>query len=49
VTFAHAGHWAVNLLYIAPLVVVVGAILRDRRRHRRERYPPADPDLGGRT
>ena len=25
VTLAHVGHWALNLLYVAPLIVVVGA------------------------
>lgn len=33
---AHVGHWAVNLLYVAPLVVAVGVLgyqsLKDRRR-----------------
>jgi hypothetical protein len=33
---AHAGHYIVDLLYLAPLVVVLGALglasLRDRRR-----------------
>jgi hypothetical protein len=49
VTFAHAGHWAVNLLFVAPLVVVVGAILRDRRRMKREERLDGDPDLGSRN
>ena len=47
--FAHVGHWAVNLLYVAPLLVVVGAIVRDRRREKREaRLEVLDPDPGGR-
>jgi len=33
---AHASHWLVNLLYVAPLVIVVGVLavqkLRDSRR-----------------
>ncbi len=45
---AHVGHWAVNLLYVAPLVVVVGVLgyqsLKDRRQLKREggeqRRPP---------
>lgn len=48
---AHAGHWAINLLYVAPLLIALGVLggqsLRDRRRlardggARRERRPPA--------
>jgi cytochrome c-type biogenesis protein CcmH/NrfF len=37
---AHAGHWLVSLLYVAPVVVIVGVLTvqarRDRRRERRE-------------
>ncbi len=47
---AHAGHWAVNLLYVAPLLIAVSALFvqsrRDRRRVREggalERRPPSD-------
>jgi hypothetical protein len=32
---AHAGHWLANLLYLAPVLIVVGALgwqtLKDRR------------------
>ncbi len=45
VVVAHAGHWAVQLLYLAPLVVLVwmlvAARLRDRR-HRRSAEDPSD-------
>jgi hypothetical protein len=38
---AHAGHWLVDLIYAAPVLVmvVVGAYItvRERRRERRER------------
>jgi cytochrome c oxidase assembly factor CtaG len=34
--FAHAGHWLPQLLYLAPLVVLVVAILVGRARDRRE-------------
>lgn len=46
---AHVGHWAVNLLYVAPLVIVVGVLgyqsMKDRRRLKAEdgearRRPP---------
>ena len=37
---AHAGHWAVSLLYVAPVVIVVGWLSlqswRDNRRNDRE-------------
>ena len=26
-TFAHAGHWAAQLLYLAPVLAMVGAII----------------------
>ncbi len=35
IVVAHAGHWLVNLAYIAPLIFLVGVIvvgkIRDRR------------------
>ena len=45
---AHVGHWAVNLLYVAPLVVAVGVLgyqsLKDRRQLKQQggaqRRPP---------
>jgi hypothetical protein len=40
VVIAHAGHWAAGLLYLAPVVIVVGALLwqsfKDRRNGREE-------------
>ena len=43
---AHAGHWLVNLLYLAPLVFVLAALgwqsLRDRRRGTGPRSEPSD-------
>ena len=39
-TLAHVGHWALNLLYVAPVIVVVGWIsvraILDRRAERRD-------------
>ena len=36
VPFAHAGHWFISLLYVAPLIVIGGvaavATIRERRR-----------------
>jgi hypothetical protein len=34
---AHAGHWLPQLLYLAPVVVLLGAIGLGRLRERRER------------
>ena len=34
-TFAHAGHWLLNLIYALPLIMVVGLIVRDRIRQRK--------------
>ena len=33
---AHAGHWAVNLLYVAPLLIAVGVLGYQSRRDRRK-------------
>ena len=48
---AHAGHWAVNLLYVAPLLLAVGVLgwqsMKDRRAIKRGdpggRRPPTEP------
>jgi hypothetical protein len=46
---AHAGHWLPQLLYLAPVVVLVGAILIGRMRERREaRGHSRRDDAGGR-
>lgn len=38
VPLAHAGHWFVGLLYLAPVIIVIGVLLfqtwRDRRADR---------------
>ena len=43
---AHAGHWAVSLLYVAPVVIVVGWLsFTQWRENRRGRGPgPDDAD-----
>ena len=49
-TIAHVGHWAINLLYVAPPLIVVGVLayrsMKERRQIRREggelRRPPAE-------
>ena len=33
---AHAGHWAIWILYAVPVVVVLGSIVAQLRRERRE-------------
>jgi hypothetical protein len=49
---AHAGHWAVDLLYVAPLLVAVGVLSWQTRKDRRAaakgggpvaRRPPSEP------
>jgi hypothetical protein len=47
---AHAGHWLINLLYVAPLLVAVGVLgwqsMKDRRQRGGEpvvRRPPTEP------
>ena len=49
---AHAGHWAINLLYVAPLLVAVGVLgwqsMKDRRAIKQTgepvvRRPPTEP------
>ena len=44
---AHAGHWLVQLIYLVPLLVLVGVILVGRARDRREaahEQVRSDPD-----
>ena len=50
-TFAHAGHWLVDILYAAPLRLVVGFIVRDRIKERRRRAASevASSDLASRN
>jgi hypothetical protein len=45
---AHAGHWLAGLLYLAPVVIVVGALGYQSWKDRRERGDDADraePDI----
>jgi hypothetical protein len=46
IVFAHAGHWAVDALYLLPVVLLVAAALNGRRRERREarREGESSPD-----
>jgi uncharacterized membrane protein len=45
---AHAGHWLVNLLYLVPLLVVIGMLaitsMRDRRAEAAEGAGAPAPD-----
>jgi hypothetical protein len=36
IVFAHAGHWAVDALYLLPVIVLILFALNGRRRERRE-------------
>lgn len=38
---AHVGHWLVNLIYLAPVIVVVLALTWQTRRDKRERREAA--------
>ena len=40
---AHAGHWAAQLLYLAPLVVLIWMLASARLRHRRDRETGEHP------
>ncbi len=43
---AHAGHWAIQLLYAVPVLFVVGAIVMSKIQERREEREEllTDPD-----
>ena len=43
VVFAHAGHWLPQLLYLAPVLVMVAAVGLGKLRERRSKRPGADP------
>jgi hypothetical protein len=52
---AHAGHWAINRLYVAPLIIAVGVLgyqtMKDRRALKAQggeaRRPPDPPAAAG--
>jgi|tagenome__1003787_1003787.scaffolds.fasta_scaffold19644639_2 hypothetical protein len=44
IVFAHAGHWLPQLLYLAPLIVLIGAILLGKLRDRRGGRQGAEAD-----
>ena len=48
VPIAHAGHWLVNVLYLVPLLVVIGMLaissVRDRRAEAAEAAGAPSPD-----
>jgi hypothetical protein len=35
---AHAGHWAIYVLYAVPILIVLGSIVATTLRQRRERH-----------
>ncbi len=53
IPIAHAGHWAVDLLYVAPLLIAVSVLglqtMKDRRALKRDggeaRRPPSQPPV----
>ena len=42
VVFAHAGHWLPQLLYLAPVLVMLGAVVVGKLRERRGRRSDTD-------
>ena len=42
--FAHAGHWLPQLIYLVPLLVLIGVIMTGRIRDRREAAQEAAAD-----
>jgi|RhiMethySRZTD1v2_1073278.scaffolds.fasta_scaffold1400950_2 hypothetical protein len=42
--FAHAGHWLPQLIYLVPLLVLIGVIMTGRIRDRREAAQEAAPE-----
>lgn len=46
IVFAHAGHWLVQLAYLAPLGGLLVAMIAGRRRERRERLAREAGDPG---
>jgi hypothetical protein len=42
--FAHAGHWAAQLLYLAPVAAMIGALLWARRQGPPEEIGPDEED-----
>ena len=43
---AHAGHWAVQVLYVAPLLVFVLILVRTKLQERRERRAAGEHPAG---
>ena len=42
ILFAHVGHWAIQLLYVLPVLFVVGAIVWSKVQERREEAAEAE-------
>jgi hypothetical protein len=43
---AHAGHWFISLLYVAPVLAVVGALaIQSRRERARDEEDEVEDDL----
>jgi hypothetical protein len=43
VVFAHAGHWLPQLLYLAPVLAMIGAVGLGKLRERRRKRPGTEP------
>ena len=44
---AHTGHWIAQVLYVAPLLVFVGILIRAKLQERREHRAGGPPPGGG--
>jgi hypothetical protein len=48
---AHAGHWAADLLYVAPLLIALGVLgmqsMKERRKVKRGEAEPRRPPAAG--
>jgi cytochrome c-type biogenesis protein CcmH/NrfF len=44
VPLAHAGHWLASLLYLAPVLLIVVALIWQARREKRRGYEPEEDE-----
>jgi hypothetical protein len=49
IPIAHAGHWLAGLLYLTPVLILVGGVLWQRHNDRRHPERHVAPDEGDQT